>query len=220
MSAPHTALADASSPDADRAGPEALLPDWVVHFLTQLILFVLQHMHAMRPRRTRTLPSWWVRRPDLTPGSIQELAASIRGAWGNEIARMCRLRGIGPEHEDWAYLSRTILAFGGSLRGLDGRKRPQPWWETPEIVPGMIRADAAASPPAASPRSPQPIAEVPPPGPKAAPELRRHLSWAALCRTGLARAGPGPSTGPPAVQGDQTLSFLTNGAEARRTPPF
>ena len=120
MRDPLTAPADAASPDADRAGPDAPapLPEWVVHFVTLLIRLILQLSLAARSRRAR-LPSWWHERPDLPAASAQALAASVRGEFGTAIAWMCRRRGIGPGHPDWPYLSRAIVAFGGGRSGSD-----------------------------------------------------------------------------------------------------
>ena len=93
---------------------------------------------ALATGRRSALPSWWHDRPDLPLGSAQALAASVRGAFGNAIAWMCRRRGIGPGHQDWPELSRAIVAFGGNVKGF----RPGlpacglQWWENPEIIPG------------------------------------------------------------------------------------
>jgi hypothetical protein len=184
---------------------------WLIHFL-------LENVPAFRRRRCARLPSWWVHRPDMAPGSTQELAASVCGPFGNAIALMCRHWGFGPGHKDWPYLSRMILAFGGSLHGVDGRKHPQPWWETPEVVPGMIRADAATKPSAASLLAAQIAADSRSPVPSA------QATCAALARTAparaapahaepavsrafwwlvFARAGTGPPTGPPVVRDDR-----------------
>ncbi|HEY3846075.1 MAG TPA: hypothetical protein VGL95_03050, partial [Acetobacteraceae bacterium] len=141
MCDPLTAPADACCRDADRAGPDAPppLPEWVVRLVTLVIRFILECSHAARSRRAR-LPSWWHERPDLPAGSVQGLAASIRGEFGNAIAWMCRRRGVGPGHPDWPELSRAIVAFGGSVKGA----RPGlpacglQWWENPDIMPGMV----------------------------------------------------------------------------------
>ena len=120
MRDPLTVPAEAYVPDADRAGPDASaqLPEWLVHFLAMLILFLLEHAHAARLRRSFRMAALWPdRRPDLPAGSTQSEAASIRGAFGNAIAWMCRRRGIGPGHKDWPELSHAVVAFGGSLKG-------------------------------------------------------------------------------------------------------
>ena len=97
MCDPLTNPAGAGSPDADRAGSDASsrLPEWVVHLIALVIRFMLERMLAACSAHSR-LPSWWHDRPDLPPGSIEALAASIRGPFGNAIAWMCRRRGIGP----------------------------------------------------------------------------------------------------------------------------
>jgi hypothetical protein len=215
MCTTRTAPAEAYSPDADRAGPAAFAPppEWLIRLLVLLIMFLIEHVRAFRERRRRPgLPSWWITRPDMAPGSTQELAASVRGSFGTAIAVMCRQWGIGPGHKDWAYVSRTILAFGGSLQGLDGRKHPQPWWETPEIVPGMIRADTDAKPTAASLLAGQIAADAQSPVPNAAPTCAKPICAEPICAERayarpvlspafwwliLARTGTGPPIGPP-----------------------
>ena len=182
MHDPLTIPADASSPDANRAGPDASarlpqdrageaasarLPEWLAHLLALVIRFMLRRMS----RRSRP-PCWWHDRPDLPAGSIEALAASIRGPFGNAVAWMCLRRGFGPGHPDWPYLARTIVAFGGSVKGFRAGARPYglQWWEHPEVTPGAIgetvatpaadamawllsrhAADAAASPAATNP---------------------------------------------------------------------
>jgi hypothetical protein len=140
MSTRRTAPAEASSPDADRAGPNASadLPAWLVHVLA-VLAFLAQRWALATGRRPAAL-AWIHDRPDLPPGSAQAVAASVRGAFGNAIAWMCRRRGIGPGHPDWPELSRAIVRFGGSLNGF---RAGQPacgllWWENPEIISGMI----------------------------------------------------------------------------------
>ena len=200
MRDPLTSPAEADSPDADRAGPDARLPEWVVLLLTLVIRCI---MHASRSRRSR-LPSWWHARPDLPPGSIQALAASIRGEFGNAIVWMCRRRGIGPGHPDWPELSRAIVTFGGSIKGF----RPGlpacgvQWWENPDIVPGMI-GETEATPAAdalASLLSRQAVANTPPPAPIVESAAAKPVLLPTIRRV-LARASTGPPTGPPAASG-------------------
>ena len=199
MCDPLTVAANAHSPDADRAGPDAPLPEWVVRLVTLIIRLILECSFAARSRRSR-LPSWWHDRPDLPPGSIQALAASIRGEFGNAIAWMCRRRGIGPGHPDWPELSRAIVTFGGSVKGA----RPGlpacglQWWENPDIVPGMIGETAAhsAATAMASLLSRQAVAFAPPPAPNAEPAAAESAPLPAIRRV-LARTATGPSTGPP-----------------------
>ena len=142
MRDPLTTPADAYSPDADRAGQDASArpPEWLVHLLALVICFILEHMLAGRSRRSTRLPSWLHDRPDLPLASTQAEAASIRGPFGRSIAWMCRRRGIGPGHPDWPYLSRTIVAFGGSVKGARAGLPASGllWWENPNVVPGMI----------------------------------------------------------------------------------
>ena len=199
----HTALTEAYSPDADRAGPDASanLPDWLVHILALLVLLARKWALACGRRRCPGLPAWYYERPDLPFGSAQALAASIRGAYGNQIAWTCRRRGIGPGHPDWPEISRAIVAFGGSLRGF----RPGlpacglQWWENPDIVPDMTgmptptpAADAVASllSRQMAIHTPTPALDVAPavPEPAASPAPRLRV---------FARAATGPPTGPP-----------------------
>ncbi len=141
MRDPLTTPADACTPDANRASTDvpAPLPEWVIHLLALVVHCMLRCMFAGRSLRSR-LPSWRHARPDLPPGSAQEEAALIRGSFGIAIAWMCRRRGIGPGHPDWPYLSRTIVAFGGSVK----RFRPGlpacglQWWDNPYVTPGTI----------------------------------------------------------------------------------
>ena len=137
-----TPPAEAYAPDADRAGPDAFAhpPEWLVHILAMLILFLLQHTQAMRLRRFRRTHAWWRDRPDLPAGSAQGHAASVRGPFGRSIAWMCRRHGIGPGHKDWPELSRAIVAFGGSLQGFCAGAPPSGlyWWENPGVVAGMV----------------------------------------------------------------------------------
>src|ERR1700733_11662559 len=119
MCNPTTPPAKAYAPDADRAGPEGptCRPDWLLHCLALLILFMLRRLLALRSPGSHRRPSWWQDRPDLPAGSAQEEAAAVRGPFGNAIAWMCRRHGIGPGHKDWPELSRAIVAFGGSVKG-------------------------------------------------------------------------------------------------------
>jgi len=224
-----TAPADACSPDSDRTGLDApaRLPEWVVHLIALVIRFMLERAVAARSPRVR-LPSWWHYRPDLPPGSVQQLAASRRGAFGNAIAWMCRRRGIGPGHPNWPELSRAIVAFGGSVKGF----RPGlpacglQWWEQPGIVPGMFcePAETPAATAMALLLSRQAVAGAPPPAPQVVPVVARH---AVLPASWQSHRWPtdhgtlhstGPPTGPPA--GFKSRLFcLMNGAGPRPAPP-
>jgi hypothetical protein len=221
MPDPLTAPPDAHSPDADRAGPDARVPEWVVQLLILVIRFILQHSLAARSRRARL--AWWGHdRPDLPPGSMQALAASIRGEFGNAIAWMCRRRGIGPGHPDWPELSRAIVAFGGSVKGA----RPGlpacglQWWENPNLIPGMS-GEIPAAPAAealASLLSRQAAANALPPAPNVEPAAARPAPLPAI-RPVLARTATGPPThpptgppiGPPATWDYQPVAFDERG---------
>jgi hypothetical protein len=227
----HTPLpvpADAYLPDADRAEPEASaqLPEWLVHCLVTLILFLLQQGRGARWRRSRPVHPWWRERPDLPAGSVQALAASIRGPFGRSIASMCRRHGIGPGHPDWPALSRAILAFGGSLKGFRAGAPALGlhWWENPNIVPGMSRGFSAPATATAALLQLQDVANAAPPALNAmqaeAAHARVPASWlAASVRQVFARAGPGPSTGPPRCPGLPFFSCLMHGAGAWPAPP-
>jgi hypothetical protein len=199
MTDPLTTAANAHSPDADRAGPDARLPEWVVRLVTLVIRFILQCNLATRSRRSR-LPSWWHDRPDLPLASAQAEAASVRGAFGTSIAWMCRRRGIGPGHPNWPELSRAIVAFGGSIKGA----RPGlpacglGWWENPDLVPGMIGETpaTAAAETLASLLSQQAVANAVPPAPNVVPAAVEAALPPAIRRV-LARTATGPPTGPP-----------------------
>jgi hypothetical protein len=200
-----TIPADAGSPDADRAGADASgqLPEWLVHLLALIIRFLLERRLAAHVRRSE-LASWCHDRPDLPAGSIQALAASIRGPFGNAIAWMCRRRGIGQGHADWPELSRAIVAFGGSLRGFraGAPARGLQWWEHPNVIPGMIGEpiEAPAATAMAALLSRQAIVEAPAPAPTHVSRCEPEPAQArAILRQVLARLGSGPPTGPPAV---------------------
>lgn len=214
----NTAVAEAWSPDANRAGQVASerLPAVFLEFLT---LFIRRMLRQWFPPRARLLPSWWVSLPDCVPGSTQELAASVRGPIGHAMAHMCRYCGFGPGHHDWPYLRRSILAFGGSLRGVDGRKHPRPCLETHWIVPAVVEPDAATTPTAAAPLARYLTMDEPPPAPRAVPaDVGPAVSPAPL-RPVLARAATGPPTGPPRAAGLPNLSRLPHGARAWLAPP-
>ena len=199
----HTALAEASSPDADRASPDAPTqsPDWLVHLLARFIRFLLQHGLATWRPHSRGVPAWCHDRPDLPPGSAQALAASVRVTFGRAIEWMCRRRGIGPGHPDWPELARAIVAFGGSVHGFRAGLPAcgLQWWENPAIVPGVI--GMAAATPAADAMalllSRQDDADAPPPALTVAPAAAEPAVAPAPMRPVLVRAGTGPPTGPP-----------------------
>jgi hypothetical protein len=197
------APAHAHSPAATRATPDApaAIPEWLVRLLV-LLRLLAQHWALARARRLRGVPAWVHDRPDLPPASAQALAAAVRGTFGTAIAWMCLRRGIGPGHADWPALSRTIVAFGGSLEAF----RPGlpalglQWWESPEIFPGMIGlpAPTPAADALAALLSP-PATPDAPPVPHALPAETVPAVSPAPTRPGFARAATGPPTGPPAA---------------------
>ena len=235
MRDPTTAPAIAYVRNTDRAGSDARAqsPEWLVRWLALLIFFLLEPLNALRVLRSGRLPSYWQDRPDLPPGSAQAEAASIRGPFGNAIAWMCRRYGIGPGHPDWPELSRAIVAFGGSVAGFRAGLPAcgLQWWENPYIVPGMIASFSAPVAATASLLQPQALANAPPSAPSAMQAEAAHARLSASCRLlpaswlstserqVFARAGPGPSTGPPGWPGLLTLSCLTHGAGAWPAPP-
>ena len=215
--APLAAPNDARRPDEHRAGTvaSARLPEWLVHLISAVVRFMLERMLAARSRRA-PLPWWWNYRADLPAGSVQQLAAAVRGEFGNAIAWTCLRRGIGPGHKDWPELSRAIVMFGGSLSAF----RPGlpayglQWWENPNVVPGMIgedhatpAADAMASllarHAAANPPPPEPDFSLVAPLAAAAP---RHDASPVPRRPVPAHATTGPPTGPPHVL--DSFSFM------------
>ena len=200
-----TAPAKACSPDADRVGRDASQrqPEWLVHILAVVIYFLRKHL----PHYGRRLPAWWHERPDLPLGSVQALAASIRGDFGNAIAWSCRRRGIGPGHPDWPELSRAIVAFGGSLKGFRAGLPAcgLQWWENPHLGIGMI-GDGAPTPAADATAlllSRQAVADAPPPALTVVPAEPEPAVFPVPRRQILARAATGPPTGPPSVWGYQ-----------------
>jgi hypothetical protein len=194
-------------PDADR-DESGELPEWLVHFVAMLILFLLEHARAVRARRCRRLQAWPDHRPDLPAGSAQSEAASIRGPFGRAIAWMCRRHGVGPGHPAWPELSRAIVAFGGSVERFRAGTPALglQWWENPNIVPGYVPGFGAPAAPAATLLEQQAAANPLPPAPHAVPAEAAHArspaSWlSASVRQVFARAGPSPSTGPPRCPG-------------------
>ena len=220
----HTAPAQASSPDPDRAVPNAStrLPEWVVHLIALVIRFLLERTLAHGSRRAR-LPSWWHDRPDLPPGSAMALAASIRGSFGNAIAWMCLRRGIGPGHPEWPELSRAIVAFGGSLKGF----RPGlpayglQWWENPDIVPGMtgMPTPTPAADTLALRLSRLAVPHTPPTAPQVASTEPGPAVSPAPPRPVFGRAATGPPTGPPYGHHPQFCCACATGARAWLAPP-
>jgi hypothetical protein len=205
-----TALTEAYAPDANRAGPDspAQSPEWHVRWLALLMFFLLEPFNAVRLFRSGGLLSVCHERPDLPPGSAQAEAAAIRGHFGNAIAWMCRRHGIGPGHAEWPELSRAIVAFGGSLEGFRAGAPAcgLQWWENPNIVPGMVCSFSTPAAASTSLLEPHAAAGGPPPAPNAvqteAAHARLPASWSpATWRHVFARAGPGPSTGPPGCPG-------------------
>jgi hypothetical protein len=203
--------ADACSPDANRDGTGAStrLPEWLVHLIALVIRFVFERALAGRSCRPVSLPSWWNHRPNLPSGSVQQLAASRRGHFGNAIAWMCRRRGIGPGHPDWPELRCAIIAFGGSVRGFRAGLPAcgLQWWENPQILPGAIGdiADTRAATALASLVSRQQLADTPAPPAIAQCSAARHVLLPRASLSGGWRAASwrldstGPPTGPPFV---------------------
>jgi hypothetical protein len=206
----HTSPAEAHAPNPEPSGRDepSCTPEWLAYLLALLIRFMLQHTQARHLRRSY-LAAWWRDRPDLPAGSIQAMAASIRGNFGTAIAWMCLRRGYGPDHPDWPYLSRTIVAFGGSLC----RFRPGmpacglQWFENPYVIPGafgyIVPTPAAAA--LASLLSQQAAADARP-LPLCAARAAARPGSARACRrprsrpTGAwRRRSTGPPTGPPLV---------------------
>ena len=212
-----TALAEADAPDGNRdgLGASARLDDWFVVFLAMLLSIARQCVRAFRPCTIPTLPSWWVDRPDLVPGSAQHYAASIRGEFGNVIMRMCCRRGIGPGHPEWPYLSRAIVAFGGRPEPATwyaGRPLRPEWWEnhwvSPAVIPpppakqSLLVRQAAAG--AASPR----------PTWQAVPADSAHaVSWCARFQSSSRVLG-WAATGPPGARAEtEPVSSLSSLAD-------
>ena len=213
MRAPPPVLAHAYTPFADRVRPEAHAqsPEWLVHWLALLMFFLHEPLKAFRLLRSgRAGPAWWHDRPDLPAGSAQGYFASVRGNFGNSIRWMCIRHGIGPGHKDWPEVSRAIEAFGGSLDGLWAGAPPKGlgWWENPGVIPGVVLVPGFSAY-AVAPVSlleQLAVANAPPPAPNAmqveAASATLPASWLpASGRYVFARAGPGPSTGPPICPG-------------------
>ena len=154
-------LAEAHSPNANRAVPAASARPQRLPHLRRLVLLVVDCMLAAVLGRARLGVSPVHARPDLPPGSAQALAASARGSFATAIAWMDRRFGILPGHPHWPEVSRAIVGFGGSLgaRPAGAPICPQPWRETADSIPGMLRPPraplfGARSKPGAAPASP------------------------------------------------------------------
>jgi len=215
MSAPTTAPAHAASPDADRAGPDApgYKPEWLVRLIVLLLRFALRRRLA-RILRDPGMQSWIHGRPDLPLGSIQSLAASLRGPYGNSIAGMCLCLGIGPGHPEWPDMARAIVAFGGSPRGFHpGQPALRLHWSRSRyVVPGMLSdtvptpaADAMAlllSRHAADNASPSPALAI-------VLAAARPALPPATGRPVFPRATTGPPTGPPLGLGLRVWDYVS-----------
>jgi len=213
---PLTPSAGVSPPDADRTGEAAPahLPEWLAQLIAMLLQYLLRRMLAAR-RQNAQLRAWCHERRDLEPGSAQQLAALIRGAFGNTIAWMCLYDGLGPGHRDWPALSRAILAFGGSLRAFDPNRRDrpamgQPWWGNPYVMPGLAaprrETPAAGMLSALIARDTVGGASAPAGAASSAPHAAaaREAGFApmpASWRSPVARVATGPPTGPPQAWG-------------------
>ena len=118
----NAALAEAYSPDANRAGQDASarLPERLAHLLRLLVLCVVDCMLAVRPGRARLAPARVHDRPDLPPGSAPALAASPLGSVGTAIAWTCRRFGMLRGHPDWPEVSRApvVVLYRGVPRQL------------------------------------------------------------------------------------------------------
>ena len=229
MSVPPPVLTQAYTPYADRVAPGARgrSPEGLARWLALLIFFLLEPLNAVRLLCSGRLTSRWHDRPDLPAGSAQDEAASIRGWFGTAIAWMCLRHGIGPGHADWPEMSRAIVAFGGSLKGFRAG-RPAlglQWWENPNVVQGFVVGFGTPAAAGASLLEQLAAADALPPAPSVrqaeatlavraeATHARLPASWLSASRQHIfARAGPGPSTGPPSCPGLQTsMMFDTRG---------
>jgi hypothetical protein len=231
MRDPLTVPAEAYVPDANRAGPGAPAqpPEWLARWIALLIFFLLEPFNTVRLLRSGRLQSWWQERADLPAGSAQAEAASIRGHFGNAIAWMCYRRGIGPGHKDWPELSRAIVAFGGNVAGFRAGfpAGGLHWWENPTVVPGIVPGFGVPAA-AATLLQRQAAANAAPPAPDAmqaeaaqadVAHARLPASWlSASKRHSLARAGPGPSTGPPGCPGLPTAVMFDARGRSMASP--
>jgi hypothetical protein len=188
-----------------------------------LIFFLQRPWSAIRMYRAGWLaPSWWDDRPDLPLASAEAYFASVRGAFGNSIRWRCLRYGIGPGHKDWPYLSRTIVAFGGSLEGFRAGAPPTGlhWWENPGVIPGLVIDSSEPSAATVALLKQLAGANVPPSASHEmhaeAAHARLPAAWLAASRQYVfARAGPHPPTGPPHCPGLPTA--IMSDARGRST---
>ena len=113
-------------------------------------------------------------------------------------------RGMRTGRSSPAPLWRLAAASRGSAPA--PRRCGLQWWENPGVVPGIVTGFSAPSAAATALRKLQAQADVPPPAPHAKQAEATHArlpgSWVpASWRQVFARAGPGPSTGPPGCAG-------------------
>ncbi|HEY1931107.1 MAG TPA: hypothetical protein VGG99_03770 [Acetobacteraceae bacterium] len=193
----HTAPAEASSPDPDRADPDSpdLMPAWLAHLIALVIVFLLEQFLAARQRRVRRAASKLVDWPALPRDSAQPPAAAMHSQSDHATARPRRGRDAAPDPAD---LSRTRTALLEKLRQSDVDPAVLSQLEALGIMPGPIGTDAAATPtaPAPSPLCGANIRRAPREFAHAAP---RHAVSPAPWGQNFARRGTGPPTGPPAV---------------------
>ena len=204
--------AEAYLPDADRGEPDESLqvPMWVIHCLARLIILVLAHVYGLRIDDEGRLVPVGQDGQNFPVGPVQAGAASIRPSFRNSIVWMCHCHGIGQGREDWRDLSRTIMEFGGGVDwcAADGLVSWLAGRENACVAPGKshglgtqtgsllaLLAVATARPPASNETHASAAQGRLPASCLAA-------SWLpASVRQVFARAGPGPSTGPPRCPG-------------------
>ena len=195
MCAQRPAPADAYAPDADRDGPDASKapPEWIVHLLALIILFVLRQWVALRSRRAPRRPAHKPEQPIQPAEAKPASEPRNRDELEQFVTHMVRHFGRKMRAQGESELLPATATTGDSAEGAS----PQPSAEAAGVMPGTIHADAVPTSATIKPRPWRPAANLYP--------LVRKLALAAGASAMLsevrwqvqARVGTGPPIGPP-----------------------
>jgi hypothetical protein len=225
MVTPSPVPVEAYFPDADRGEPDETcqVPTWVIHLLARLIIFMLEHVYGLCLDDEGRLVPVGQDGQNLPMGLVQANAASIRNPFRSSIVWMCHCHGIGQGQENWQELSDVIMAFGDGVDGFaaDVPVSWLPWRDNACVVPAKSNGFGTQ---AASLSALLAVATVLPPASNETHAKHAHGKLPASClaaswlpasvRQVFARAGPGPSTGPPRWPG--LLSVMMSDERGQR----